>query len=42
MDNDPSSMKELFVEPQKGFWLVSECSFHCHVCHVIKLQRLGE
>jgi hypothetical protein len=35
MDNDPSSVKELFVEPQKGCWLVSECSFLCQVqpCH---------
>jgi hypothetical protein len=24
MDNDPMSMKDFFVEPQKGFWLVSE------------------
>lgn len=35
MDNDPSTVKELFVEPQKGRWLVSECSFlhQVQLCH---------
>jgi len=35
MDNNPSTMKELFVEPQKGCWLVSEYSFLHQVqsCH---------
>jgi hypothetical protein len=27
MDDDPASMKDFFVEPQKGFWLVSEVQF---------------
>jgi len=35
MDKNPSTVTEFFVEPQKGCWVVSECSFLCQVqsCH---------
>lgn len=35
MDIDPSSMKDFFVEPQKGFWLVSEIKFVLSPCPII-------
>jgi hypothetical protein len=34
MDVDPSSMKDFFVEPQKGVWLVSEMQFVLPPCHI--------
>jgi uncharacterized membrane protein SirB2 len=34
MDEDPMSMKDFFVEPQKGFWLVSKILFAL-LCYIL-------
>jgi hypothetical protein len=39
MDDDRMSMKDFFVEPQKGFWLVSEIQFT--LLHHISLNNTG-